>query len=75
MPDLKDPRQILMAGDNPSLVRCNYRTGKRTHGERITTEIYRYGTECPATGCFRCDFPECFYAGFIRHYWRCPGCD
>jgi len=75
MPVLKDPRQIVMAGDNLDLVWCNYRTGKTAHREQVATEIHRYSTGCPASGCFRCDSSECFYAGFIRHYWKCPGCD
>jgi hypothetical protein len=64
-----------MAGDNLNLVWCNYRTGKREQGENIAMAIHRYGTGCPASGCIRCDFPGCFYAGFIREYWNCPGCD
>jgi hypothetical protein len=63
---------IVMAGDDPGYVWDNYRNGKEFLHGCITESAERFGPECSANGCIRCQLEDCFYADFIRDYINYP---
>jgi len=66
---------IVLAGEDLGYVWCNSRAGKEHFHGCMTDVIQRFGPECPANGCIRCDLEGCFYADFIRNYLVHPRSD
>jgi hypothetical protein len=65
----------VTGGEYTGHVRCNLSVSKAKFQDLGDAEVRRYATDCPVSGCSRCDLTDCYYAVFIRHYWKFPVCD